>query len=434
MFLLLHLLVCLRIYRLSFFSRFCLSLISLVLIFVLSFFSRFLSLLFLCFFLFSLPLSFFPSLLLFASLSHTHSFLPFYLITMRRLSRSLSSLPPSLSLRCRHFSRWATPSRTAPTEAPSVIFKPQRPVYSSITSNVPFPTPPDPQETVKTYWPEGFVPNLVKPLPWIVSPAAVTSPVEWSSSSVRCGGLGRKLGMMAVWDARGIRYPLTVLEIDSQVVRVNTSMQKGKLGLVMGIGRSKLKKVSKALMVESKKAGVFPSATLHEFRCTPDALLPVTHSLSARHFTVGQFVDVTATSSGFGFAGAMQRWNFAGQPASHGVSLTHRSHGATGSRQDPGRVFKGKKMAGRMGGDRITTLNLKVYRIDPVRNLVFVHGAVPGRQGAIVRIRDAIKKKFDAEAPPPFPTFIGEPGTEMITMESRPSPSSDCWFAAHSRW
>lgn len=329
---------------------------------------------------------------------------------MRRSSSSLITVP-----RRWFTARYQTPRRTAPAEAPPVVFKPARVSFTSLKGDRPEPSV-DPNEALQTYWPDNFVPNLVKPLPWIADPAPVTTPVDWTSTSVRSGVLGRKLGMMAVWDKHGVRHPLTVIEVDSQVVRINNEVIKGKVGVVMGMGRKKLKKVTKAEMVQAKKAGVHPHANQAEFRVTPDAVLPLTHSLTARHFLPGQYLDVCGTSTGWGFQGAMQRWNFSGQPASHGVSLTHRSHGATGSRQDPGRVFKNKKMAGRMGGTRVTQMNLQLYQIDPVRNLLFVKGAIPGRTGAVLRVRDAIKKPHKVENPPPFPTFIGDTGSEIVTM------------------
>ena len=144
-----------------------------------------------------------------------------------------------------------------------------------------------------------------------------------------------------------------------------------------------------------------------KFRVTPDALLPVGHVMSALHFLPGQRVDVTGITLGFGFAGAMRRHHFSGQPASHGVSVSHRSLGSTGSVQDPGRVWKGKKMAGRLGGERDTQLNLELFRIDPLRNLLFVRGAVPGSRGGLLRVRDAVKRSWEKEGRlPPFPSRL----------------------------
>ena len=325
--------------------------------------------------------------------------------------------PASSSLGCaaplrRCYNRFATPSPTAPAEPPPVVFKPPRPSFDPLSpSSSPSASasPVDLAAALRAYWPDGFVPNLISPLPWLISssPSPSIVPAPFTRQSVRSAVLGRKVGMMAVWDVHGVRHPVTVVEVDSQVVRVNPTLSKGRVGLVMGIGRRKLKRVSKALMVQAKVAGVFPKERLAEFRVTPDALLPIGHRVDVRHFMPGQWVDVAGVTSGKGFAGAMKRHHFGGQPASHGVSVSHRSLGSTGSIQDPGRVWKGKKMAGRMGGVRDTQLNLRLYKVDPKRSLLYIAGAVPGHAGGVVEVRDAIKKSWERSVGrmPPFPTF-----------------------------
>jgi large subunit ribosomal protein L3 len=279
------------------------------------------------------------------------------------------------------------------------------------------------RESLQPYAAEypNFVPSLLRPVPWIRTDQPKLYPAPWSIHSVRTGLIGMKLGMMQLWTSQGVRLPITVLRVDSQVVAVkNVLGPKGTIGIQIGVGRRKLKKVPKAEMVEFKKAGVHPKSELMEFQITPDAVLPVAYTLNARHFVAGQYVDVRGLTKGKGFQGAMKRWGFAGQPRTHGVSVVHRSLGATGSRQDPGRVFKNKKMAGRMGYTNHTTQNLVVYKVDPMKNLLFLKGAVPGPQGRYITIRDAVKKPFTAKQPPPFPTYISKPGereAEEIVMK-----------------
>lgn len=208
----------------------------------------------------------------------------------------------------------------------------------------------------------------------------------------RTGLLTKKLGMTRVFNEDGQHVPVTVLQLDGcQVTAVRNKEKDGYTALQLGIGKAKVKNVSKAMRGHFAKANLEPKKRLAEFRVSEDALLEVGAELKADHFKAGQFVDVISTSIGKGFAGPMKRWNFGGLRATHGVSIRHRSHGSTGHRQDPGRVFKGKKMAGHLGDKRITTLNLQVVAVDADQGLVFIKGSVPGGEGAYVLVRDAIK-------------------------------------------
>jgi large subunit ribosomal protein L3 len=214
--------------------------------------------------------------------------------------------------------------------------------------------------------------------------------------------LTTKLGMTRIFTDAGEHVPVTVLQLDScQVIGVRTKDKDGYSAVQLGIGKSKVKNVSKGMRGHFSKSKIEPKKKLGEFRVTEDALLEVGAELSASHFVPGQLVDVTSTSRGKGFAGVMKRWNFAGLRATHGVSVSHRSHGSTGHRQDPGRVFKGKKMAGHLGDERVTTLNVEVIAVDDEQGIVMLRGAVPGGEGAYVRVRDAIKRVRPKEAPVP---------------------------------
>lgn len=215
----------------------------------------------------------------------------------------------------------------------------------------------------------------------------------------RTGLLTKKLGMTRIFNEAGEHIPVTVLHVeDAQVVAVNTKDKNGYTSVQVGVGKAKVKNVSKALRGHYAKAKIEPKAKLVEFRVSDDAMLEVGASLKADHFVAGQYVDVCATSIGKGYAGVMKRHNFGGLRATHGVSVSHRSPGSTGQRQDPGRTFKGKKMAGHMGATRITTLNLKVVQVDAEQGLIMVHGAVPGAEGAYVRVRDSIQNKQPKKA------------------------------------
>jgi large subunit ribosomal protein L3 len=195
---------------------------------------------------------------------------------------------------------------------------------------------------------------------------------------------------------------VTVLKVDQcQVVAVRTAEKDGYTALQLGVGKAKVKNVGKPLRGHFAKAKIEPKRKLAEFRVPADKLLEVGAEIGADHFVAGQFVDVAGSTTGKGFQGVMKRWNFAGLEASHGVSVSHRSHGSTGQRQDPGRTFKGKKMAGHMGTARITTQNLKVVATDADKGLIMVRGAVPGQAGSFVFVSDAVKRKLPKEAPQP---------------------------------
>ncbi len=231
---------------------------------------------------------------------------------------------------------------------------------------------------------------------------------------MRTGLMARKLGMTRIFGVDGSHVPVTVLRVeDNEVVAVRDAERDGYVALQVGMGKAKAKNVTKAERGHFAKAKVEPKAEVAEFRVAGDALVDVGAKLSAAHFVAGQRVDVSATSIGKGFAGVMKRHNFAGLRASHGVSISHRAHGSTGQCQDPGRVFKGKKMAGQMGSHRVTTLNLEVAGVDPERGLLLIRGAVPGSKGAVVRVRDAVKRARPAEAPYP----AGLAGMEAQVVE-----------------
>jgi large subunit ribosomal protein L3 len=226
---------------------------------------------------------------------------------------------------------------------------------------------------------------------------------------MRSGVIAQKVGMTRVFTDAGEHVPVTVLKLDGcQVVAQRTKEQNGYTALQLGIGRAKVKNVSKAERGRFAVAKVEPKMKIAEFRVPEESFLPVGAEITADHFVVGQFVDVTGTTTGKGFAGPMKRWNFGGLRASHGVSVSHRSHGSTGGRQDPGKTFKNKKMAGHMGTDRVTTQNLRVVQTDVARGLVLVEGAVPGTAGGWIFVRDAVKKTLPADAPKPGKFRLGE--------------------------
>jgi len=219
---------------------------------------------------------------------------------------------------------------------------------------------------------------------------------------MRSGVLAQKVGMTRLFTETGEHVPVTVLRLaNCQVVGHRTKDKNGYVALQLGAGLRKVQSTTKADRGHFAVAKVEPKRKLAEFRVDADALIPVGAEITADHFVVGQYVDVTGTSTGKGWAGPMKRWNFAGLRASHGVSISHRSHGSTGGRQDPGKTFKNKKMAGHLGVDRVTTLNLKVRQTDVERGLILVEGAVPGVKGGWITVRDAVKKKLPDGVPKP---------------------------------
>ncbi|MCK9553956.1 50S ribosomal protein L3 [Aquamicrobium sp.] len=227
---------------------------------------------------------------------------------------------------------------------------------------------------------------------------------------MRSGLIAKKLGMTRIFAEDGTHVPVTVLAVDKcQVVAHRTADSHGYNAVQLGAGTAKVKNVTRALRGHFAKAEVEPKMKVAEFRVSEDAFVDVGAELTADHFVADQYVDVVGTSIGKGFAGAMKRHNFGGMRASHGVSVSHRAHGSTGQCQDPGKVFKGKKMAGHMGAARVTTQNLKVVSTDKDRGLVLLKGAVPGAKGSWVYIADAIKKARPENAP--FPAaFIAKGG------------------------
>ncbi len=219
---------------------------------------------------------------------------------------------------------------------------------------------------------------------------------------MRSGVIAQKVGMTRIFTDAGEHVPVTVLKLDNvQVLRHRTDEKNGYTALQLGAGTRKPSRLTKSERGTFAKVEVEPKRRMAEFRVSPDNLIEVGAVITADHFVPGQFVDVTGTNQGKGFQGAMKRWNFGGMGASHGISVVHRSLGSTGQRQDPGKVFKGKKMAGQMGNERVTTQNLVVAKVDVERGLVMVRGAVPGSKGGWVLVRDAVKKAAPKEAPKP---------------------------------
>src|SRR5437763_16288693 len=219
---------------------------------------------------------------------------------------------------------------------------------------------------------------------------------------MRPGVIAQKMGMTRIFTEAGEHVPVTVLRLaNCQVVAHRTKDKGGYVALQLGSGIRKVKNVSRAERGHFALAHVEPKRKLAEFRVREDLLLPLGAEITADHFVAGQYVDVTGTSIGKGFAGPMKRWNFGGLRASHGVSISHRSHGSTGGRQDPGKTFKNKKMAGHLGVEQVTTLNLKVVQTDVERGLILVEGAVPGAKGGWIMVRDAVKKTLPQAAAKP---------------------------------
>jgi large subunit ribosomal protein L3 len=219
---------------------------------------------------------------------------------------------------------------------------------------------------------------------------------------MRTGVIAKKLGMARFFDEAGTHVPVTVLSLEGcTVVAQRTQDKDGYVALQLGAGAKKPKNTSKAMRGHFAKAEVEPKRQLAEFRVSEDMLIDVGAELTADHFLPGQKIDVTGTTVGKGFQGAMKRWNFGGMRATHGVSVSHRAHGSTGQRQDPGKTFKGKHMAGHLGQETVTTLNLTVWRVDVERGLILVKGAVPGTEGDFVKIRDAVKIAAPKGVPTP---------------------------------
>ena len=243
---------------------------------------------------------------------------------------------------------------------------------------------------------------------------------------MRTGLIAQKLGMTRIFDGEGNHVPVTVLKVDNcQVVAVRSQEKDGYTALQLGAGRTKVKNISKPQRGHFAKARVEPKARLAEFRVSEDAVLAVGAEITAAHFVSGQRVDVVGTSIGKGYAGAMKRHNFGGLGASHGVSISHRSHGSTGQRQSPGKTFKNKKMAGHLGAERVTTQSLRVVAADGERGLLMIEGSVPGSAGGFVLIRDAKKRPLPEGVP--FPAALreapaaspdGEPGGSEIAGDA----------------
>jgi len=251
----------------------------------------------------------------------------------------------------------------------------------------------------------------------------------------RTGVLAKKVGMTRVYTEEGNHVPVTVLHLDGvQVVAQRTKERDGYDALQLGAGKAKAKRTPKAMRGHFAKANVEPKRKLAEFRVSEDALIEPGSAITADHFVPGQKIDVAGASIGKGFAGGMKRWNFGGLRATHGVSISHRAHGSTGQCQDPGKVFKGKKMAGHLGSERVTVQNLEVVRVDVERGLVLVKGGVPGADDSWVEIRDAVKGvRTDSELPYPgkfatlealnAPAGEPEPATEDAEMVAEGAPA-----------
>ncbi len=235
---------------------------------------------------------------------------------------------------------------------------------------------------------------------------------------MRSGVIAQKVGMTRIYTDAGEQVPVTVLRLDQcQVVAHRTDEKDGYTALQLGVGLRKVRNTPKPLRGHFAKASVEPKRKLAEFRVTPENVIAVGAEITADHFVVGQFVDVTGTSIGKGFAGVMKRWNFGGGRATHGNSVSHRAHGSTGQRQDPGKVFKNKKMAGHLGDERVTTQNLKIVRTDVDRGLIMVEGAVPGAKGGWILVRDAVKRRL--------PEGVPTPGSFRLRDGAAPAPAAE---------
>jgi large subunit ribosomal protein L3 len=247
---------------------------------------------------------------------------------------------------------------------------------------------------------------------------------------MRSGVIAQKIGMTRLFTETGEHVPVTVLRLGNcHVVGHRTKEKNGYVALQLGAGLRKVQSTTKADRGHFAVAKVEPKRKLAEFRVDENAVIPIGAEITADHFVVGQYVDVTGTSTGKGWAGPMKRWNFAGLRASHGVSISHRSHGSTGGRQDPGKTFKNKKMAGHLGVERVTTLNLKVRQTDVARGLILVEGAVPGVKGGWIMVRDAVKKKLPDGAPKPGKFKLAD-AAPVEKADERTPPQADQAAAA----
>ncbi|MFM8607317.1 MAG: 50S ribosomal protein L3 [Hyphomicrobiales bacterium] len=232
---------------------------------------------------------------------------------------------------------------------------------------------------------------------------------------MRSGVIAQKLGMTRIFTDAGVHVPVTVLKVDRcEVVAHRTKEKNGYTALQVGVGLAKVKNVAKAERGHFAIAKVEPKQNVAEFRVDDQDLIPVGAEITVDHFVVGQFVDVTGTTTGKGFAGGMKRWNFGGLRATHGVSISHRSIGSTGGRQDPGKTFKNKKMPGHMGVERVTTQNLRVVQTDLNRGLILVEGAVPGVKGGYIYVRDAVKHPLPKDAPKPGAFRLKGDGAQKV--------------------
>src|SRR5215475_12820251 len=248
---------------------------------------------------------------------------------------------------------------------------------------------------------------------------------------MRSGVIAQKMGMTRLFTETGEHVPVTVLRLaQCQVVAHRTKDKNGYVALQLGSGARRANNMSKADRGSFGKQNVEPKRKLAEFRVTEDALIPVGAEITADHFIPGQFVDVSGITIGKGFAGGMKRWNFAGLRASHGVSISHRSIGGTGGRQDPGKTFKNKKMPGHLGVDRVTTLNLKVRQTDVARGLILVEGSVPGVNGGWIMVRDAVKKKAPKDLPKPGKFKLADNESTAPVSVGQDAPAGEAASAA----
>ena len=241
---------------------------------------------------------------------------------------------------------------------------------------------------------------------------------------MRTGLIAKKIGMTSVYLEGGVEAAVTVLQVENcQVVAQKTQAKDGYSALQLGVGTAKAKNTSKAMRGHFAKAKVEPKRKLVEFRVDATALVEPGTELVASHFVAGQYIDVVGVTKGKGFAGAMKRWNFAGLEATHGVSVSHRSHGSTGQRQDPGKTFKGKKMAGHLGQERVTQQNLEVVSVDDAEGFIVVMGAVPGAKNGYVLVKDSMKKGLDPKAP--FPAGIRKSAEVKVEAPAEEAPAAE---------